>query len=179
MPDGLDHPDLARVGASMRAEWHADADVATREAEEQWRRSRTIVDWLLERMHAGDTIAASCAGQRFTGRVDEVGPDVVGMRTAFARIDVHLAPGSVGAAQFELVERASSGGWRSSTRRTFRDVVIAREQADQVTVGTLDAPAGIDCRLFAGRDFATLVLPDGGELAVPFAAMSWIALHTA
>ena len=177
MPEGFDHPDLARVGASMRSEWRAEEEQATRDALERWRRSRTIVDWFVERMNAGDVIAVTCGTQRFTGTVEEVGPDLVGVRAAFARIDVHLA--STAPMQFALVERATEGGRRASMRRTFRELVIAREEAGAVTVGTSLSPAGLVGRVRAARDFVTIVASDGREVVVPMDDVTWIGLHTA
>ena len=52
MTNGLEHPDLAGVAAEMRAEWRAEQEDATEDAAAQWRHSRTLEDWLGERMHA-------------------------------------------------------------------------------------------------------------------------------
>jgi hypothetical protein len=176
MPEGFDHPDLAHVGASMRSEWRAEEEQATRDALERWRRSRTIVDWFVERMNAGDVIAVTCGPKRFTGTVEEVGPDLVGLRAAFARVDVHLA--STAPMQFELVERVTEGGRRASMRRTFRELVIGREEPDAVTVGTSLSPDGLVGQVRAARDFVTIVSKDGGEVVVPLDDVTWIALHT-
>lgn len=175
MPERFEHPDLARVTASLRSEWRAEEEQATRDALERWRRSRTAVDWFVERMNAGDTVAVTCAAQRFTGIVEEVGPDAIGVRTPFARVDVHV--GSTAAMQFELVEHASAGGRRASLRRTFRDVLIARECSDTVTVGTTLSPAGLQGRVAAGRDFVTIVAAEGCEIVVPIKDVAWVVLH--
>jgi hypothetical protein len=175
MPEGFEHPDLARVGASMRSEWRAEEEQATRDALERWRRSRTIVDWFVERMNAGDVIAVTCSSQRFTGTVEEVGADAAGLRTPFARVDVHL--GATTPMQVDVVERATSGGRRASLRRSFRDIVIARETVDAVTVGTTLSPEGLDGRVTAARDFVTLVTKDGAEVVVPMSDVTWIAVH--
>jgi hypothetical protein len=174
MPGEFDHPDLARVGATMRSEWRDDTEQATRDALERWRRSRTIVDWFVERMNTGDVVAVTCGPQRFTGTVEEVGPDLAALRTTFGRIDVHLA--ATAAMQFEIVAHATAGGRRASMHRAFRDLVIAREDADVVTVGTSTAPAGLEGRVLAARDFVRVVTADR-ELVVRTADVSWIALH--
>jgi hypothetical protein len=175
MPDGLDHPDLTRVGASVRSEWRAEEQAATRDAMERWRRARTLVDWLVERMHAGDTIAAAIGPQTFTGAVDEVGRDTLGLRTSFARVDVHL--GAVGPLDLALVEHATAGGHRASLRRSFRDIVIAREHEATVTIGTMSAPEGIDGRVACAGDFVTITAGDGAELVVPMDRVLWLALR--
>jgi hypothetical protein len=175
MPDGFDHPDLASVGAAMRSAWRVEEEQATRDALERWRRSRTIVDWFVERMNAGDVVAVTCGAQRFTGTVDEVGADLAALRTPHGRIDVHL--GAATAMLFEVAEHATAGGRRASMRRTFRDLVIAREDAHTVTIGTSFSPAGIESRVLAARDFVTIVTKDDAQIVVPFADVAWIALH--
>jgi hypothetical protein len=175
MPDGFDHPDLARVDASVRAEWRAEEEAATSDAMERWRRARTLVDWLVERMHVGDSIAATIGPQSFTGTVDEVGRDTFGLRTPFARVDVHL--GAVGPLDLALVEHATAGGHRASLQRSFRDILIAREHEATVTIGTASTPDGIDGRVACAGDFVTIMAGDGAELVVPMDRVLWVALR--
>src|SRR5437763_13568174 len=85
MTDGLDHPDLAGVGADMRAEWRDEQEAATEDAAAQWRHSRTLADWLTQRTHAGDRIAISVGAQRFAGLVEEVSDDLIGLRARVGR----------------------------------------------------------------------------------------------
>jgi hypothetical protein len=170
----FEHPDLAPLGAAMRSEWRAEEEAATRDAAEQWRRSRSLADWLVERMHAGDIVAVSVGPQRFTGTIEEVGPDLVALRCTFGRVDVHTADATPLAVQ--VVEHATAGGRRASSRRRFRDVVVAREAAGLVRVGSATMPDGIEGAVRASRDFVTVVRHGGGEVAVPFASVWWTAL---
>jgi hypothetical protein len=166
------HPDLARVAGEMRAEWRAEQDAAAADAAEHWRHTRTLTDWLRDRMHAGDVIAALVAEQRFVGRVEEVGDDLLALRGAFGRVEIHLDTGIPVA--FELVEHATRGGMRSPRRRTFRDALVARDAQSDVTVGTVLHPAGILGTLLVGRDFVT-VAASAADTVVPIAQVAWVA----
>ena len=74
------HPDLAGVGAAMRSTWAAEQHDASADAEEQWQHRQSFRDWLIDAMHTGDRIAVTVVEQRFTGTVDEVGDDILGLR---------------------------------------------------------------------------------------------------
>src|SRR4051794_10838517 len=103
--DGSDHPDLTGIAGEMRAEWRAEQDAAAADAAAQWRHTRSLSEWLLDRMHAGDRIAASVGEQTFVGLVDEVGADLLALRCAPGRVEIQL--GTSVPISFELVEHAT------------------------------------------------------------------------
>jgi hypothetical protein len=170
--DPVEHPDLARVAGEMRAEWRAEQDAAAADAAAHWRHTRTLTDWLYDRMHAGDVVGASVLDRRFVGRVEEVGLDVVALRGSFGRVEIHVADATPVA--FELVEHATRGGTRSSRRRAFRDVLMARDAQADITVATALHPSGIRGTLLVGRDFVTVVAGMGIETVVPIAQVAWV-----
>jgi hypothetical protein len=167
-----DHPDLTGVAGMMRAEWRAEQEAATADAAAQWRHGRRLADWLSERMHAGDRIAVTVAQQSFVGLVEEVGDDLLALRCAFGRVEIHTCAGIP--VSFEVVEHATHGGTRASSRRGFRDVLLGRDAQTGVRVGTLLRPEGIDGTLLVSRDFLTLVSRAGAETLVPIAQVAWV-----
>jgi hypothetical protein len=171
--DGLDHPDLAGVASGMRAQWRDETEAATADAAEQWRHSRTLVDWLTERAHAGDRIAVNVGEMRFAGLVEEAGPDFVALRAMFGRIDIHLTPGLP--VFLELVDHPPSGGERTPTGRTFHDVLLARDGQPETSVGTVHELDGLDGTLYVGRDFVSVVAKHGAETVVPLQYVVWVA----
>jgi len=171
--DPVQHPDLARVAGEMRAEWRAEQDAAAADAAEHWRHTRTLTDWLCDRMHAGDLVGAVVSAPRFVGRVEEVGLDLVALRGALGRVEIHLDRGLPVA--FELVEHATRGGMRSPRQRTFRDALVARESQPDVTVGTVLHPSGLRGTLLVGRDIVTVVAASGVDTVVPLAQVAWVA----
>ncbi len=170
--DPAEHPDLSGVAAEMRAEWRAEQETAAADAAAQWRHGRTVADWLCERMHAGDRIAVTVATQSFVGLVDEVGSDLLALRCAFGRVEVHIGAGIP--ISFELVEHATHGGTRATARRGFRDALLARDTQPGVRVGTAPRPEGIDGTLAVGRDFVTIATETGAETVVPIADIAWV-----
>ena len=166
-----DHPDLTGIAGLMRAEWRAEQEAATADAAAQWRHHRSLADWLCERMHAGDRIAVTVAAQSFTGLVEEVGDDLLALRCAFGRVEIHVCAGIP--ISFELVEHATQGGTRATTRRGFRDALLARDAQPGVRVGTLQ-PEGIDGTLRVSRDFVTIVSRSGTETLVPISQVTWV-----
>jgi hypothetical protein len=171
--DLVQHPDLARVAGDMRAEWRAEQGASEADAAEHWRHTRTLTDWLCDRMHAGDVLGALVSAQRFVGRVEEVGHDLVALRESFGRVEVQLDTGIPVA--FELVEHATRGGMRSPRQRTFRDALVARDTHPDMTVGTLLHPSGIRGTLLVGRDFVTVATASGVDTVVPLAQVAWVA----
>ena len=171
--DPARHPDLARVAGEMRAEWRAEQDAAAADAVAHWRHTRTLTDWLSDRMHAGDVVGAIAREHRFVGRVDEVGPDLVALRGSFGRVEIHLDAAIP--VVFELVEHATWGGTRASRRRTFRDALVARDAQPDVTVATSLHASGIRGTLLVGRDFVSVVAESGVETVVPLAHVAWVA----
>jgi hypothetical protein len=167
-----DHPDLTGVAGMMRAEWRAEQETATADATAQWRHHRSLTDWLRERMHAGDRIAVTVVEQSFTGLVEEVGDDLLALRCAFGRVEIHVCAGIP--ISFELVEHATEGGTRGTFRRGFRDALLARDAQPGVRVGTLQQPGGIDGTLLVSRDFVTIVSRSGTETLVPIDQIAWV-----
>ena len=168
-----DHPDLTGVAGEMRAEWRAEQEAAAVDAAAHWRHTRSLADWLRERMHAGDRVAATIATQPFVGLVEEVGDDLLALRCAFGRVEIHLCVGIPVA--FQLVEHATEGGTRAIARRGFRDALVARDGQADVRVGTLARPEGIDGRLLVGRDFVSVVARAGTESVIPIPHVAWVA----
>jgi hypothetical protein len=173
--EDLAHPDLAATGAAMREEWRAEQEAATRDAAEDWQHRRTLRDRLVEHMHRGDRLAVSVVGQRFAGTPEEVGDDLLALRTLFGRVDIHLAPSI--ALWYEVYERASQGGSRGSdiAGGQFRRALELREREDSsMSVGTVFDPDGVDGRLTVGADHVGIVGPGGLETIVPVAQVAWI-----
>jgi hypothetical protein len=177
MAGGLEHPDLSGVAGEMRAVWRAEQEDAAADAAAVWRHSRTLVDWLAERMHAGDRVAVTVTGRRFTGLVEEAGPDLIGLRCAFGRVDVHVVAGST--LVIEIDEKARSGGGRGATDRTFHGALAARDAQRDVTVGTLHDDQGLDGTLYVGRDFVSIVAVAGAETVVPYENVTYVMARRA
>ena len=79
------------------------------------------------------------------------------------------------AAPAELVDRPDDGGERSETRRSFHDALVVRDGRDDLTIGTLHDPGGLDGTLFVGQDFVSVVTRLGVETVVPLAHVVWVA----
>jgi hypothetical protein len=169
----MQHPDLAAVGGDMREQWRAETDAATADAAAQWRHSRTLVDWLTERMHAGDRIQVAIGDQRFMGTVEEAGADLVAIMAVFGRVDIHVMPSLP--LFIEIHDKASAGGERAMTNRTFRAALLARDGRDDLTVGTVHDPEGLDGALYVGSDFVSVVAKLGRETVVPLDSVTWVS----
>jgi hypothetical protein len=167
------HPDLGAVGASMRSEWAAEQTDATRDAQENFQRNQTMRDWLIAAMHAGDRLAITTGGQRFTGLIEEVGPDLIGLRAIFGRVDLHMAPGID--LLIEVVDHPSSGGARGPTNGSFAAAVASRDPNADMSVGTAFHPDGLDGLISAGRDFMTIRAKAGAVTVVHFAQVAWVS----
>jgi len=170
--DGLEHPDLQGVAGEMRAEWRAETEAATEDAATAWRHGRTLQDWLAERANAGDRIAVTIGGQRFAGLVEETGPDLVGLRAVFGRVDLHLVPGLP--LVIELIDHPRAGGARPRTGRTFRDALIERDGRSDTSVGSFLHPDGVDGTLYVGQDFISVVAMRGAETVLPLQYVTWV-----
>ena len=91
----------------MREEWRAEQEAATRDAAEQWRHSRTLLDLAREHMHRGDRVAITVGRPPAAGEIVEVATDRIALFDDERRTDVHLID-SVPLA-FTIVERAAFG----------------------------------------------------------------------
>jgi hypothetical protein len=167
----IDHPDLQGVAGEMRAEWRAEQESATDDAAAQWRHTRKLADWLTERANAGDRIAVTIYNQRFAGLVEEIGDDLIGLRCAFGRVDVHLIPSIP--IFFEINDKALQGGDRPRTGRVFHDALRERDAHPDTSVGTVHDPEGLDGTLFVGEDFVSVVARLGAETVVPVTSVVW------
>jgi hypothetical protein len=166
------HPDLAGVGAAMRSTWAAEQHDASADAQEQRQHRQSFRDWLIDAMHAGDRIAVTVVEQRFTGTVDEVGDDILGLRAIFGRVDLHLLPGIP--LQLELVDHPTSGGHRGRTDGSFAEALAARDPNADTSVGTLTVPEGLDGMVTAGRDFLISKARAGAVTVIPLAQVAWV-----
>src|SRR4051794_22408051 len=164
-PTHTAHPDLSAIAGGMRAEWRAEQAAAAADAAAQWRYSRGVVEWLLDRMHAGDRIAVMVTANAFEGLVDEVGEDFVALRAATGRVEIHVADGIP--MSFELVQHATRGGTGGSVRRAFLDALLGRDEQRDIRVGTVQRPDALQGTLRVGRDYVSVVSSTGTETLVP------------
>ncbi len=127
--DGLEaHPDLGAAGASMREKWRAEQEAAMKDAVESRAHRLTLQDRFREHMHRGDRIAVTVAGRRIAGVPEEIGADLLAVRTLFARVDIHLSPTIP--FSYELVEKRTAR-WPPRLRLRRRNLprCIARPRA--------------------------------------------------
>ena len=173
-PDDLSaHPDLGPLGARMRSEWAQEQDDAAADAREQFQRHQSLRDWLIAAMHAGDRLAITVVDQRFTGTVEELGDDLIGLRAMFGRVDIHVAPGIP--LQIELEDHAKSGGRRGNTDVSFAAALAARDPNADTSIGTAYSPQGIDGLMTAGVDFVISKAKAGAMTVVPMSQIAWVA----
>jgi len=174
-----EHPDLEAVGGAMREEWRAEQEAATRDAAEGFQHRQTLQDVLRDHMHRGDRLAVNVAGHRVAGVPEEIGADLLGLRTLFGRVDVHLAPGVP--LWFEIYERAAAGGSRGVdvAGGSFVRALQLRESDEAATVGTVFDADGFDGKLRVGADWLTVIARAGAETTIPLSFVSWAsALRT-
>ena len=156
----------------MRSEWANEQHDATKDAREQWNRNQTFRDWLTDAMHAGDRLAITIVEQMFTGTVEEVGDDILGVRCIFGRVDLQLAHGIP--MFIELVDHPTSGGHRGKTDGSFAACLAARDPDADTSVGTVFHPQGLDGQVSAGRDFVTIKARAGAVTVVPMTQIAWV-----
>jgi hypothetical protein len=167
------HPDLAGVGAAMRSEWAREQNDAAQDAQEQFQLHQTLREWLIAAMHSGDRIAVTIVDQRFTGHVEEVGEDLLGLRAIFGRVDLHLAPGIP--LHIELVDHPASGGSRGGTDGSFAAAVAARDPNVDMSVGTAFHPEGLDGLMSAGKDFVIIRAKAGAVTVLQLSQVAWVS----
>lgn len=172
---GLNDSALSDVGGAMRGEWRDEQEQATADAAAQWRQSRKLTDWFEARMNAGDRIEVTVGGQRFAGFVEEVGSDLLGLRCAFGRVDIHIIPGV--ALIIDIADKATAGGTSAREHRTFSDALRARDGHPDTSVGTLHDPEGLDGALWVGSDFVSIVARLGRETVVPNDNILWVSVR--
>jgi hypothetical protein len=167
------HPDLAGTGGAMRAEWREEQAAATDDAATQWRHRRALAEWFAERANAGDRVAATVQGQRFTGHVADVSADLVSLHCAFGRVDIHMMPSL--SVVFEINDKTNHGGDRTRSGRSFHDALLLRDAQPDTTVGTVHDPEGLDGTMFVGQDFVSVVARLGAETVVPIDSITWLS----
>ena len=167
------HPDLGPLGARMRSVWAQEQDDAAADAREQFRRHQSFRDWLLAAMHAGDRLAISVLDQRFTGTIEEIGDDLIGLRALFGRVDIHVAPGIP--LQIELVDHPTSGGHRGNAGVSFAAALAARDPEADTSIGTVLHPQGLDGVMTAGVDFVISHAKAGAVTVLPMSQIAWVA----
>jgi hypothetical protein len=164
--------DADELRARLRGEWRAEQEAAARDAVEAWAQGRALVDVLRDHMHRGDTLAVTVGGVRFTGVADEVGADLLALRTAAGRVDVQLAP--TVPVLVEVAGRAARGGHRGAdvAGGSFRQALVRRAGAD-VVVGVVGAPEPLAGRLAVGADHVTVATRGGPDATVALAHVAW------
>jgi len=167
------HPDLGPIGARMRSEWAQEQDDAASDAREQFQRHQSFRDWLIAAMHAGDRIAITVVEQRFTGTVEEIGEDLIGLRAMFGRVDIHIAPGIP--LQIELEDHPTSGGQRGNTDVSFASALAARDPNADTSIGTGYNSQGLDGLMTAGTDFVISRAKAGAVTVLPMSQIAWVA----
>jgi hypothetical protein len=125
-------------------------------------------------MHRGDEIAITVAGHRVAGTPEEVGPDLLAVRTPAGRVEVHQT--ATIPFWFEVAMRATEGGHRGSDAAggRFRAALMMRGADARVTLGTRDHPDGIDGSLVVGADHVVLTRTGGLEVVVPIVDVAWV-----
>jgi hypothetical protein len=173
-PDELsEHPDLSATGAAMRAAWRAEEEAATRDAAEHWQHNLALADRMRAYMHHGDAVAVVVAGRRLTGLVEEVGADLLALRTASGRVELHLT--ATIPLEVTVSAPARAGGDRGTDAGgSFRGALLARERDARVLLGTLADPDGRAGALTVAADHVVLHTGDA-EIAVPLASIAWIS----
>lgn len=173
-------PDLAAVGARVRAEWRSDEEMWAREAARRWAHGRRIGDVLREYAARGDRVSIDVAGCTFDGVVGAVGDDRVDVVTAAAVVTIRTALAhSFGALAAPLLVRRSyrarAGGCRvPSALVTF----VARmreleESARPVRVGTY-LSGELTGVVVVGADHAIVRGTD--DVVVPLAWVAYVAV---
>jgi hypothetical protein len=173
-PDDLSsHPDLGPLGSRMRSSWAQEQNDATADAAEQFRRNQSFRDWLTAAMHAGDRLAVTVVDQRFTGTVEEIGEDLLGLRALFGRVDIHLVPGIP--LQIEVEDHPTSGGQRGRTDVSFASALSMRDPSADTSVGTVYHPQGLDGLMSAGTDFVVSRAKAGAVTVLPMDQIAWVS----
>ncbi len=166
------HPDLGGFAATLRVEWRDEEEELARAALEQWTHQRTLGDVARELMHRGDNVAVLSNGTAFSGRIIEVGRDVVVVATVLGKVDIHLeAP-----VMLRVVERAKSGGTRGGGVNSFRARMAEREMdGDEVIVGTVLTRHTLRGAIMLGRDHLHVRDRFGAETYVRLADITYVA----
>ena len=171
--DLTSHPDLGPLGSRMRSSWAQEQDDATADAQEQFQRHQSFRDWLIAAMHAGDRIACTVVGQRFSGTVEEIGDGLIGLRAIFGRVDIHVEPGIP--LQIELEDHPARGGQRGNTEVSFSAALAVRDPQADTSIGTVYHPQGLDGVMTAGTDFVISRAKAGAVTVLPMDQIAWVS----
>ena len=176
-PDESDNdrpPDLGASGAAMREEWRAEQESVTRDAAEQWRHSRTLLDLAREHMHRGDRVAITVARPRAVGVIIEVASDRIALLGDGVRADVHVADAIPLA--FSVVERARAGGRTGARTASFRARLLELEAAGApVVLATTIGPDPFTGILNVGTDLVVIATVAGTETVVALSAVGYVS----
>ena len=163
----------------MREEWRVEQETATRDAAEQWRHSRTLLDLARDHMHRGDRVAITVAGHWAVGTIIEVARDRIALLDdtsveMAARTDVHVTDALPLA--FSVVERARSGGRTGARTASFRARLLELETAGApVVVATSLGPDPFTGTLSVGTDLVVVATAAGNETVIALAAVASVA----
>jgi hypothetical protein len=159
-------------GVANRSTWADKPTNAAHDPHEHGQRRQSLREWLIEVMHAGDRIAVTIVEQRFTGTVEQLGEDLLGLRAIFGRVDLHLLAGI--SLHIELVDHPSSGGHHGETDGRFAAVLAARDPDADTSVGTVFHPDGLDGQVTVGSDFLITTARAGAVTVIPLAQVAWV-----
>jgi hypothetical protein len=172
-------PDLGATGAAMREEWRSEQEAATRDAAEQWRHSRTLLDLARDHMHRGDRVEITVAGHHAVGEIVEVAGDRIALLDAAVpgggrRVDVHVSDAVP--FSFRVVDRARAGGRSGARTATFRARLLELEAAGApVTIATTISPDPLTGTLSVGRDFIVIATVLGVETVISLSAVAAVS----
>jgi hypothetical protein len=158
----------------MREEWRAEQEAATRDAAEQWRHSRTLLDLAREHMHRGDRVAITAAGHRTVGAIIEVASDRIALLDETTRTDVHVTDAVPLA--FGVVERARAGGRAGARTASFRARLLEMETVGaRVVVATSIGPDPFIGTISVGTDLIVVATAAGTETVITLAAVASVS----
>ena len=163
--------ELSELAAAMREEWRVAQETEGRDAAEQFMHGRALRDVALEWLHRGDDLTVEVAGVRVSGAVTDVGDDLVALRTASGRVDVHVHPAVP--ILLRPSRRKAGGTRRSAGPRTFRATLLARESTE-VVVGTTVSDERLRGRLVVARDHVRVVTDGGIDVHVPISSVAYV-----
>jgi hypothetical protein len=167
-------PDLGAAGAAMREEWRAEQEAATRDAAEQWRHSRTLLDLARDHMHRGDRVAITVSSHRTVGTIIEVASDRIALVDDGVRTDVHVTDAVPLA--FSVIDRARAGGRSGARTMSFRARLLELEAANApVVVATSIGPDPFTGVLSVGTDLVVIATGAGIETVIAMSAVASVA----
>jgi hypothetical protein len=165
---------LGAAGAAMREEWRAEQDAETRDAAEQWRHSRTLLDLAREHMHRGDRVAITVVGHRTVGTIIDVATDRIALLDDTTRTDVHVCEALPLA--FTVVERARAGGRTGARSASFRARLLELETGGMpVVVATAIGPDPLTGSLSVGTDLVAVKTGAGDETVIALSAVAFVS----